>query len=468
VGEPAGTDRARWSPDWSRIVFTILGVAYTAVLLVWLDAFANLWPALARGGIGNALPFLVALGLAAWGFVLGGRVWKEAYLATLVVLAPLVAFLAGVAIVLAYLPNQSWSVPNPVFLGITVGLGAWVFLAPQFLWVSRVDTAQPRSFGELVQRTRRAADFLAAAEQDPRLQADATERGISPIWAQATTAVETLRLELGLDDHEPKAGFRYAFAVGYMNLWRALHRAEEAVLAVEPEPEAFAAAMYDASRLQGTPNGDRLIQKIHKALSVFGERARPAICNDLIRPERNEEGQKTARAVLVEVRHAFNVYEDDTWERLIRQRNRLLRTVLVTSVVAVLLVSLAVLRHADTDQLAVACGFYLVGALAGLFGRLRVENSAGPALDDYGLFETRLLATILLSGLAAIGGAVLVQFQLKGGSGMDLSAAFSLTNTAGWLAAAAFGLTPELVTGSLTKQSDATLRELTSAQAAPG
>ena len=52
--------------------------------------------------------------------------------------------------------------------------------------------------------------------------------------------------------------------------------------------------------------------------------------------------------------------------------------------------------------------FYLVGALTGLINRLRIESGRSSAVEDYGLFLSRLIAVPVLSGLTAIGGVYLV------------------------------------------------------------
>jgi hypothetical protein len=49
----------------------------------------------------------------------------------------------------------------------------------------------------------------------------------------------------------------------------------------------------------------------------------------------------------------------------------------------------------------------MVGAVAGLFGRIYRESQISTAFDDYGLSLTRLAATPLLSGLAGVGGVLL-------------------------------------------------------------
>ena len=52
--------------------------------------------------------------------------------------------------------------------------------------------------------------------------------------------------------------------------------------------------------------------------------------------------------------------------------------------------------------------FFLVGAAAGLFLRLRLAAEESQVTDDYGLEAARVFQTPLLSGMAAIIGVVLM------------------------------------------------------------
>ncbi len=424
---------------------------------------------MAEGGLAQTSPqltdglfFVVTiamLGTARW---LGVASWGEAFNATLILIAPIVPFLAAMGISLLYVRGGLQRHADPLLLGLGSALAVWIFATPPLLWMARADTAQSRSYGEVAERMRRAAARLQAS----RSQSDPNDRQ-SDLLISAEASLAWLEAEVG-GAAPPGAGFRFANATGYINLWRALHRVEEALLGLMPEPEALAAGMYDAFRIGGIPNGAKLVEKIQKALAVFGDQAAADICNCKVMPKDPPDAKEVARSVLVEVRHALNVNQDDTWERLIRQRNRLLRTVLVTSSVGLLLVALAVTFKVGPEALASAAVFYLVGALIGLFARLRAEDRAGPAVDDYGLFEARLLATLLLSGLASVVGVVIVASGaglLVGNAASDapieLSKVFSLTDNArGLLTAAVFGLTPELLTGWLSKQSDAVMVEL--------
>lgn len=480
------------------ILFAVLGGALLVELLVWSRSMAGARDLvyLIERGASNGVFLAAAATLIGIGLAVGAIHWGEAYLATLVAITPVVPFASAVAILVLYLPSTGVAHADAILLGISATAGAWVYSAPMLRWMAQAETAQPRSFGELVMRTRRARTLLSnlAVPHDQRHRSE-----------QANSLVEILEAELGFTGR-PGAGFRYAHATGYMNLWRTIHRVEELQIALQPRSEAIAAAMYDAFRFEGLPNDERFINKIFKALSVFGPAAWPAVCTDnppsqatvgscLTPGSAATEGtstaiasvgdqapdpvaiasptaEDTAIAVLADVRRAFNVYQDDTWERLIRQRNRLLRTVLITSTVGLLLVGVAVQFRVGSELLGAASAFYLVGALIGLFALLRAENSAGPAVDDFGLFEARLLATPLLSGLASIAGVVLVAFgpSLLGAgtpaTPPKMAEVFSLTeNMRGLLAAAIFGLTPELLIGNLKRQSDAVIEQLH--QAAP-
>ncbi len=448
----------------SSLARTVAGAIYPALgVITALELW--LWARVAAGDVEAATPelltdgafFLIVIGTIAAGRGLAQARWGEAYLGALLATGPVVPFLVSLGVLLLYLRQGPGDHASAVYVGLAAGLGAWIFGAPLFQWMARADTAQSRSYGDLVMRTRRAAERLARIEA----------AGVRPIDGSVgiiRTDLQYLQGELGLSPGTNiGAGLRYASAVGYMNLWRAVHRVEERLLTMESLPELFGAALYNSLRLRGVPNGTLLTKKLHGALATFGPAAKPAICDQDVQPQDDPTAHETARAVISEVVHALNVYLDDSWERLIRQRNRLLRTILVTSTVGLLLISLAVLFHVPKSALGAAGLFYLVGALVGLFAQLRVETRAGLAVDDYGLFEARLLATPLLSGLAAVAGVVLVAFTPGlAGLGADaakttvhLAAALSLEdNPGGLVAAAIFGLTPQLLIGWLSKQAD--------------
>lgn len=492
---PAATPQPDWNADHpegrpkprnpqaragaATVALAVLGSAFALELLLWARTMSGGVPALSDLGASDGAFLVVAILLAGVARTIASWTWGESYLATLAAIAPVVPLLGATIIVLLYLGAPEPRA-NPIYLGLASGLGVWIFVAPVMRWVAEADKAQPRSYGELVSRSQTIATKLAEIEKAPKPQE--TERQASDAAAVTQQAKTLIRYVLDEVGDPPKgvpagAGFRYANAVGYMNLWRALHRAEELLIILQPRSESFAGALNDALRIGRMPNGASHVAKLRKALAVFGDEAAPAICDDTVKPEEGDEATKaTALAVLAQVRRAFNIYQDETWEKLIRQRNRVLRTVLITSTVGLLLVIVAVLNGVSRESLIAAVAITLVGALVGLFARLGAEAKSGPAVDDYGLFEARLLATPLLSGLAALGGVFVATFAAPfvdptttGTTTVNLETVYALgDNPRALLTAAIFGLTPELLTGWLNNEANSIRTELSETREGPG
>jgi hypothetical protein len=116
----------------------------------------------------------------------------------------------------------------------------------------------------------------------------------------------------------------------------------------------------------------------------------------------------TAREALRQVRRAINEFRDERRAGLVQARNRLLRTVTLTGLMTFLLVGLAALVEADHQHLIAGTVFYLIGAIIGLFNQLYLDANTETATEDYGLATARLLYTPLLSGLAALGGVLII------------------------------------------------------------
>src|SRR5436305_9440289 len=122
--------------------------------------------------------------------------------------------------------------------------------------------------------------------------------------------------------------------------------------------------------------------------------------------------------------------------------------------------------NSNKGVLMAATAFYLVGAVAGLFGRFYAESNSDHSKDDYGLFTARLIATPLLSGLAGVGG-VLITVVLPVLSGQPipgLDKIFTL-NSQYLFAAIVFGFTPNLLIRSLQQKAQKFAEGLESSKA---
>ena len=111
---------------------------------------------------------------------------------------------------------------------------------------------------------------------------------------------------------------------------------------------------------------------------------------------------------------------------MIRARNNLYRTVFVTGLAAYLLLGLALIREVDELAVVAMCSFYLVGAILGLFKQMGQASSIDTVKEgDYGLSTARLLHTPLFSGMAAVGGVVLLAASI--GKPPGLASVFSIS-----------------------------------------
>jgi hypothetical protein len=168
-------------------------------------------------------------------------------------------------------------------------------------------------------------------------------------------------------------------------------------------------------------------------------------------PERADE----ARAALVHVRTAIDDFRDGRREGIIRARNRLFVTVVFAGITGCVLLYVAILSGASKSSIVAVTTFYLVGGTIGLFRQLQVAlSSEGARQDDYSLGVVRLIHTPLFSGLAAVGGVVLVKLS-QGQGNLSLPKTFNIQHNAyGLVAAGIFGLAPSLLLTSLQKRID--------------
>lgn len=495
-------DLPRWT-IWVGLLAIVavvtVGIAQTGLLAPVVDQLASgSWPLMRSVAV-------VAAAAVGWTIVCL-IVLRDGYLAILWLLSAFLPGLIATLAVAAYLlmPGPS---PDALFIGLVGGLAAWVVLAVPLRSLATVRRAQPRAYGELVQRAAQLCDRLAALEiaeaahgahgaavattaEPAAAPGEPGESGAAAAPPAAPDpcdpadpclprriALEEARKQLDMANAELEgagrrgAARRWVTAVGYVNLWRALHRAEEALIDVEPVPSLVGDALHDDLSLENSTIKEhaRLRAVVRTAIRSL---ASPG-ARQLFEGEQaaggpgTEEATQTpltpaeARAAIREVRHAVNDFRDDRVGGLVAARNNVLWTVLFVATTTLLLLSLAIGVGVGKGPVIAVAAFYLVGATVGLFNRLRLEGRSGSPVEDFGLFQARLLHTTVTSGLAAVAGVFLfaaapVLFAPSGGdtaAAPTLADVFSLSNNrVGLLVAAAFGLTPDLLTRGLQSQ----------------
>ncbi|MGA7731513.1 MAG: hypothetical protein WCD37_09610 [Chloroflexia bacterium] len=441
-----------------------------------LDCFNdNPWFALCVLILGIVLILLLAV-------VFYHRSDKKGELGAAFVLAgPLVPMIASLAIIIFYVILTHDGQPElhdalgafAVLLGTSIAIVIWVIAAWLLRSFTSPEMANQDSYNLLV-------EYLTIL--DARLAAHCSGELKSPkkgYCDQARSLSDNIKKDLGLTKPDDALkGSSWVSAAGYSHAWENLHRAEEALVEVEPIEDIIREALHNELSLTGSAvrNSAALLNKLRVAIAVLWCSAlkylipkTAADVQELLRafsvpnnaldltqkpcpdvtltsaPQgeiHNTEDEtpeiRLARAVLHEVCRDLNVFRDRAWEGLVRSRNHLLVSVTFTGILVYIIIMITTIVGSNPNVLLSATVFFLIGALIGLFAWLQHEAKMGRNNDDdYGLSRALLIHTPLVSGLAAVGGVILYAIApslLIGtsptpGSGASATPTVSITRT---------------------------------------
>ena len=277
----------------------------------------------------------------------------------------------------------------------------------------------------------------------------------------------------------------WTLGIGYVNAWRLIHRAYEALVEFEPLQEVIGEVIHDIRSIQNSsiPDSNSLIRKMLQAVKdlrpeamVYFEELRTDknysdLFDGLVQVQLNPDLEdlttkkpadqctwsiKIAREAIQQVKHSLYLYQDGLRHTLVRSRNHIYTAITLTGFVTYFLTCMVILWNATQFAIGTATVYYMIGAITGLFVRFYKEATVKDApSDDYGLFLSRFFATPLLSGLAALGGVLIAATlpTLSGQKAPELNTIFNNTVTLEYFfAAAIFGYAPNLIIGSLQQR----------------
>ncbi len=366
------------------------------------------------------------------------------------------------------------------WLGLSATVGGSLFVLLCWLLIARlckrftaVDRANSASYEQLLNRLQQTAAWYEILMKNPAPKSN-------PLYALGMQEISDSFSKIceGLQVPGPS----WISATGYVSAWKLMHRIDEAFVETEPIEAVIHNALHDEMSLQDSTlaNRDDLLNKLRIAVKVLAQEAslylnqqplqvpqddqtkhpdlhaKLSSMQNTVSPEGNNEAfsntinpETQARTIICEVRSTLHHFRDDRWDRLLRVRNQLMNMTLVTGLLLYALVEFMIIMIASNPDgvrmLEAATIFYFVGGLVGLFSRLYNQSKTDTGIDDFRLATARLLAAPLYSGLAAIGG-VLVVSQV-----VSQPLTLSVANI---LIAAAFGLTPSLLTSAIQKEAD--------------
>lgn len=310
------------------------------------------------------------------------------------------------------------------------------------------DRANARNYGELINRL-----ATLEARRDQLCGSLSTQGAASTPKLASACAEATAHLDWVREQATGPGDMRWVNGAGYIAIWQRLHRAEEALLGVEPGDELLDEVIHDELRLKGSaiPNRDDLIG-ILKTVKKY-------LCDGKVDPTSDPciKNDEEAASALTEVRFSINDFRDTSWNGLLQLRNQTMATVLLTNITLFAFVVVVVVGGARGHAILAATVFYLVGVGVGLLNRLYQHFQALTAVEDYGLTMARLVAIPVYSGAAAVAGVLITVLAgtATGAKAPDLGNLFIIPPAIGLLVvAAAFGATPDLVLKRLADASE--------------
>lgn len=381
-----------------------------------------------------------------------------------------IPLLAMVLTLLSYFWLSSLSAPTFVItllplLGLILTIIVWLLLALFFLPLATAEGGKLSDY-EIFQ-----GDLNVLKAQFEIIQA--TQNQVAPGAAQdqaRQTAIVEIQNNLAyIDTMLKRNGLTWVLRTGYISLWDRMNKADEAMIVFMPPQRVIEGAKYDELRLKGSqvPDNKDLIEQLKRATCTLSS-------------DPTDSQKQEANSNIRQVRSALHKYTNERWDALVRARNQLLGTAVLTSVLTYILVDVAILVGVPVVTLEQISGFYLLGAIVGLFGRMLNESNTKDAdiahMDDYGLTGVRILVTPLLSGLAALVGVLLASMlsivltTTVSHSTMNLPTLANIYNfnmyPQNLVFAAVFGYLPSLVIGLLKQQANKIQSEIHSSSPA--
>lgn len=295
---------------------------------------------------------------------------------------------------------------------------------------------------------------------DIQLQSEFSN-GVIAAWEEIYASYDAARQML----FTMPGGMAWVSGRGYVELSRLLHQADEAYIMVESVSEVIT----DGSLLKEDivnskiSNPEQKLRSLESALDDLKQGFQKPD-DKKVRADFSEESsdglietskidiairELSARAAIREASRSLHKFQDDQRGKQVDVRDQITRLTLLTGLAIYTLLAFALLSGVQLSVLIAATFFSLIGACTGVLSRLYQQVKVDRVIDNTRLAGVHLMAGLLLSGLAAIGGVAVVQKVAVTSS--DFS--FNLTPF-NFLVAAAFGLAPNLFFSALQRQFD--------------
>ncbi len=316
--------------------------------------------------------------------------WVAAFFATMIVFPLTAAVVTGVAYV-APSPHHAANLltDHPLIVGFALAALAWFALALIVAPVVNSSRLNQREHDALRRRRHALQDTLDTVP-------------VHALPPSATVRKQIAEYDSTIEKHDA----RWLLGVGYLTLWRNVHSAEAALLAVQRDDQLVPAARIDIERLNGSeiPNEGKLSSELTNIINNLQPPADPAQPDNP--PPVDPKVIADCRTNLRRVHTAIDDYRDARRDGLIRSRNIFLTIMIVTAFVIEATTTLLVAAAVPSHIVGTLGALFALGTLTGVINRLRVasqdDGTAGSvAVEDYGGSVIRVLAIPLIAGVVA-------------------------------------------------------------------
>jgi len=229
--------------------------------------------------------------------------------------------------------------------------------------------------------------------------------------ATADPAIQELEVQIAAVANQltdPGGEFKWVSGFGYLDVWRILHQVEGELLYRLDTQACLDEGKFDMGRLTGS-NID--------AAATYATQAKDAVgvLSAVLSPSPSAAGGPSgptpaavtaAKHDLKGVRIAINEYRDEMRRSILAAVRNLQLTFLLSAFSTALLLSLAVLQftHTGSGRTSVESAIWLfsAGAVVSVAVHLYLTSQQNTLVEDYGLSRARLFAAPLLAGLIGL------------------------------------------------------------------
>lgn len=335
--------------------------------------------------------------------------------------------ISAITIVFYLLPSSSllpflstkWYV---LLSGILTTCILWLVVAVRFSSFTNAKGANSRSYALLISRLRRLRARLGISQlgDNPTLEEMLRAAKVDPdggyniialrsAYAYCASAWKNIK--------ESGHGLPWVLGIEYLKVWIMLHRAEEALIEVDPPAAVIRGAIHSKVRFQHSVIGNRTqrlrmlkraVTDVDASVKADGLEKMDDIDKTRAKISTSDIGVQALGRIMSRVaRSELNKYRDNILKELIQVRNQVLALTAINGFVTYMLLCIALLMGNRT-LIRETTLFYFIGFITGLLGVLYRFSRRGTATEDIGFSWAYLIAASLFSGLATIFGLLIL------------------------------------------------------------